>query len=69
MPKYELVVTINDNPIEKADTKLNSAHVIVNILDVNDNAPVFTSNSKQQSAVKNHVNFDRTFLRQKDKLC
>ncbi|XP_065923515.1 cadherin-23 [Magallana gigas] len=56
MPKYELVVTINDNPIEKADTKLNSAHVIVNILDVNDNAPVFTSNSKQQIRVKETTN-------------
>lgn len=52
MSNYELVVTINDNPKEKADTKLNSTHVIVNILDVNDNAPVFTSNSKQQIRVK-----------------
>lgn len=52
MPKFELVVTINDNPIEKADTKLNSTHVVVNILDVNDNAPVFTLNSKQRIRVK-----------------
>lgn len=46
MLKYELVVIINDNLIEKVDIKLNLIYVIVNILDVNDNVLVFIFNFK-----------------------
>lgn len=46
MLKYELVVIINDNLIEKVDIKLNLVYVIVNILDVNDNVLVFIFNFK-----------------------
>lgn len=46
MLKYELVVIINDNLIEKVDIKLNLVYVFVNILDVNDNVLVFIFNFK-----------------------
>lgn len=46
MLKFELVVIINDNLIEKVDIKLNLIYVIVNILDVNDNVLVFIFNFK-----------------------
>lgn len=46
MLKFELVVIINDNLIEKVDIKLNLVYVIVNILDVNDNVLVFIFNFK-----------------------
>lgn len=46
MLKFELVVIINDNLIEKVDIKLNLVYVFVNILDVNDNVLVFIFNFK-----------------------
>lgn len=59
-PSYQLTIIAKDNPVDKRQQKTSSMTLTVTILDVNDNAPMFSPNSYVFS-VREDTDIGKTF--------